>query len=407
MDRILLQKNRDFVSGEITLPTSKSLSNRALIIKALCKDPFVIHQISNADDTIGLQKLLASPRAEFDVGAAGTSMRFLVSLLSITPGTHLLTGNERMQQRPVGKLVECLKSIGAEIQYTSGVGYPPLRISGKKLSGGIVNIDGSISSQFISSLLMIAPYLEKGLEINIQGKMVSGTYIEMTLGLMNEFGIEYQKNGPSIFIPPQNYVARDYTVEADWSAAAFWYGLIANADPGTTLLFKNLSMKSLQGDKKTAEYFQSFGVDIYQTEKGLMIKKTNPGADNLIFDLVNEPDLFPPLAFTAATARLKVSFTGLDTLNLKESNRIEAVKTELEKTGAVCTSGESFFNIENYQSVPSEISFDTYNDHRLAMSAAIFSQFGAAVSIVEPGVASKSYPDFWKDLKKIRIVNIY
>lgn len=402
---ITLQKNADFKYGEVDLPTSKSLSNRALIIQALCQQPFAIGHLSDSDDTNNLIEQLSSSDAIKDVGSAGTNMRFLISLLAITPGDYILTGNERMQQRPVAELVDCLKSLEAAITYKKNNGFPPLEISGKKLSGGKVKIDGSISSQFISSLLMIAPCLEKGLEIEIQGNVVSRSYIDMTLGLMNYFGIKTTINQNTITIPPQTYHAKDYEVEKDWSSAAFWYGLISHSPIGTKILFINLSLNSLQGDRKAVEYFKFLGVSSTEQHNGILIEKTENKISNLDIDLIDEPDLFPVLAFSCASLAVCARFTGLKTLNLKESKRIEAVKTELEETGAITISGDDYFEITEYNPQPPNLVFDTYNDHRMAMAAAVFMQPDKQIIIHGSEVASKSYPDFFEHLKSTGIVN--
>lgn len=406
MKSITLQKTGEIIRHEVDLPTSKSLSNRALIIQALCMHPFTIKHLSDSDDTNNLIEQLSSPNAVKDIGAAGTNMRFLISLLAITPGDYILTGNERMQQRPVEELVECLRSLGAKITYKKNKGYPPLKISGMKLSGGKVRIEGSRSSQFISSLLMIAPCFEKGLEIEIHGKTVSRPYIDMTLGLINYFGIKSYVNQNRITISPQAYCAKNYEVEKDWSAAAFWYGLVSNSKSGVKILFNNLNLESLQGDKKAAEYFEQLGVRSVQQNNGILIEKTEGKLANLSFNLINEPDLFPALSFSCAALRVTAKFTGLETLNLKESKRIEAVKAELEKTGAKCIYGENFLEIIGYNTQPDNLIFDTYGDHRMAMAAAIFCRSTTTTIIHNPEVVSKSYPDFFEHLKTIKVASI-
>lgn len=407
MKKIVLQQNDQPYLGEVSLPYSKSLSNRVLIIRELCEQPFKIEHLSNADDTENLLKNLAENNSTIDVGAAGTNMRFLISLLSIKPYKRILTGTERMLQRPIGELVDGLRSIGAEITYLKEEGFPPIEINGKKLKGGKISIDGSISSQYISSLLMIAPAMENGLEIEILNQPVSMPYIEMTLELMKYFGIESMVNKNNITISPQSYQAKDYTVEADWSSAAFWYGIVAASKPGTSLSILHLSLDSLQGDKRTTEYFEELGISSFETKVGMKIEKTKPSKQDLRFDLINEPDLFPVLAYTCACLRVIAKFEGLQTLNLKESKRIESVKTELIKSGAMIDSGNDYFNIIGYTDLPSEITFQTHADHRLAMAAAIFGQSASRVTIHDTEVVTKSYPGFWEYLKNIRIANIY
>ncbi len=407
MKKIVLQQNDRPNLGEVILPYSKSLSNRALIIRELCTQSFKIEHLSNSDDTKNLLENLTENNATIDIGAAGTNMRFLISLLSIKPGKHVLTGSERMLQRPIGELVDGLRTIGADISYLKEQGYPPIEINGKKLKGGKISIDGSISSQYISSLLMIAPAMEKGLQIEILNQPVSMPYIEMTLALMKYFGVESIVNKNIITIPSQSYQDKDYTVEADWSSAAFWYGIVAASKPGTSLSLLHLSLESLHGDKKTATYFKELGVNTLENKTGIKIEKTKLAKQDLHFDLINEPDLFPALAYTCACLRVNAKFEGLQTLNLKESKRIESVKTELIKTGANIDSGDTYLNLTGYTNKPAEITFQTHADHRLAMAASIFAQSTSHITINDPEVVTKSYPDFWEHLKNIRIANIY
>lgn len=404
MSLIHLHQNIGFASAELILPTSKSLSNRALIIQSLCPQQFQIDRLSDAEDTEILKNILRQPQTVYDVNAAGTSMRFLVSLLSVTSGHFTLTGSARMKERPIGKLVEALRELGADIEYLEKEGFPPLKIRGNKLDGGKLSIDGSISSQFISSLLLIAPCLTHGLELEISGKMVSAPYVDMTLSLMEYFGVRHSRNGQKIIIAPQNYQPRNYVVEADWSAAGFWYGHIANTKPGSSIRFPNLSLNSMQGDKKTAHYFTLLGVDTKESNLGITIEKTDRPIAVVEIDLINEPDLFPAFAFACATAKVKARFTGLDTLNLKESKRIEAIKTELEKTGALVKATQHSFELCDFNPWPSSILFNTYDDHRLAMAASIFAQSGVPTTVENAQVVAKSYPAFWEDLQSSAII---
>jgi 3-phosphoshikimate 1-carboxyvinyltransferase len=403
---IRVEKNIQFRSGTICLPTSKSLSNRALIIRELAGD-FLIHNLSDSDDTQNLILNLRSGTETIDVGAAGTNMRFLISLFSIGDKKRTITGSERMLERPVGKLVNALRSIGANISYNKKDGYPPVTVQPAKVAGGNLSIDGSESSQFISSLLMIAPTLQNGLNIEIENGSVSTSYIEMTIELMKYFGIKCEANTNRITVKPQSYTPKEYTVEGDWSAATFWYGFIAASEIGTSLVIENLSLDSLQGDKKTAVHFRELGVETISLSSGIRIEKKNDSKNEIHFDLINQPDLFPALAFTCAALKINAKFTGLQTLNLKESKRINVIVSELNKTGVKSNAGDDYFFIESYGSVPEEITFSTYNDHRIAMAASIYSMTGHAITIENPEVTTKSYPQFWKDLKSIRIANIY
>lgn len=407
MKAISLQFNPFFEYGEVTLPTSKSLSNRALVIRELCAQPFNIHSLSNSDDSQNLRDCLNNLEGTIDIGSAGTNMRFLISLLSTQSGTFKLTGDSRIQQRPISQLVASLQSIGAEISYLNEEGFPPIQITGKNLTGGEIQIDGSISSQFISSLLMIAPHLKNGLKIEITSPLVSKPYVDMTIGLMKYFGVECKMDNDIIDVHHQIYQPKDYEVEPDWSCAAFWYGLIATSKIGSRIFLKKLSSNSLQGDKKSVEYFKLLGVTSTQNKEGMLIEKTNEASNNLSFNLVNEPDLFPVLAYCIASLKLSVSFTGLQTLHLKESNRIEATFTELQKTGAVCQLGENHFTISHYNNRPNKLVFDTYQDHRLAMAATMFLCCSESITIQDKEVVSKSYPGFWETLELVGIANIY
>lgn len=403
---IRIEKNSEFKSGIITLPTSKSLSNRALIIRELAGD-FNIHDISDSDDTQNLLSNLNSSADLIDVGAAGTNMRFLISLYAATGKKKTVTGSERMLQRPIGKLVEALRKTGANISYVEKEGFPPVTIHSQIPIGGEVSIDGSESSQFISSLLMIAPLLKKGLTIQIENEWVSSSYIQMTIDMMKYFGIECEIQSGKIHVASQKYVPKDYTVEGDWSGAGFWYGLIAASRIGTSIHFKNLSLNTFQGDHKTSVYFEKFGVETSIASEGIMATKKRDTEDHLYFDLLNEPDLFPVLAFTCASLQLKAKFTGLQTLNLKESKRIDAVAEELNKIGLASSYGSDYFNIESYKATPEKLSFSAHNDHRIAMAASIFCMLGKPITIENPEVITKSYPKYWEDLKNIRIANIY
>jgi 3-phosphoshikimate 1-carboxyvinyltransferase len=396
-----------FSYGAVRLPASKSLTNRALIIQALTGSSLELRHLSLSDDSRNLLECLQFSNHHLNVGAAGTNMRFLVSLLSILPGEYILSGNDRLNERPISQLAESLLALGANISYIEKKGYPPLKIIGGILDGGEVEIDGHVSSQFISSLLMIAPCLKKGLKIKILNTIVSKPYIEMTIGLMKHFGVEVKWNDSIIEIPPQKYIPKPYTVEPDWSAAAFWYGLLAVSKKGNKILLNGLSFNSLQGDRHCAGYYEGLGVQSKETPEGIVIEKTSDPVNHIQLNLLNEPDLFPALAFSCAALRIPASFSGLQTLNQKESKRIDTIKNELEKTGAVCTAGNDFFEMKSYYTFPDRLDFNTYGDHRIAMASSIFYTTGMPIFIHDPEVVSKSYPGFWEDLKNTGIVNIY
>tara|TARA_B100000749_G_scaffold91582_1_gene69745 strand:+ start:643 stop:1815 length:1173 start_codon:yes stop_codon:yes gene_type:complete len=369
------------VECEIDLPTSKSISNRLLIIKSLCKERFKIDSLSDSEDTIALQKALNSKKNRIDIGSSGTSFRFLTAYLSTQIGEEfMLTGSQRMKERPIKVLVEALQHLGGEIKYVEKDGFPPLKIKGSTLKGRKITIDGAVSSQFISALLMIAPILKNGLTLIIEGKIVSKPYIEMTLNLMQEFGVLHSWNGNKIEIKPQKYVAKNIAVEADWSAAAFWFE-IASLSDNCTIKLNWLAVNSIQGDIKAQEIFEKLGVSsVFENNTLILTKNKNINFPKHI-NLLATPDLYQPLKCTLSALNNTSKIKGLQTLKDKETDRFSAVETELKK-------------------LTSTKIIATYKDHRMAMSFAPLSlKFGELI-IKDIEVVSKSYPDFWKDLQK-------
>ena len=324
------------VSGIIDLAGSKSISNRALIIQALTKDPFEIKRLANANDTVLLQRLLESDGATKDAGPAGTTFRFLTAYLSLQPGTQVLTGSERMKKRPIGVLVDALRILGANIDYLEQPGYPPLRIGEPKQFGAHrqLSISAGTSSQYISALLMIAPVLPNGLELHLDGKIVSRPYIEMTLALMGHFGVEHSWEDKVIRIEPQEYKARPFTVEADWSAASYYYSIAAIAEEAD-LLVKGLFRDSVQGDAILSEMMEHFGVQTTFNDHGIRLTKVSIGPIGPFeWDFLRCPDLAQTVAVICAALGVEGRFTGLETLRIKETDRIDAIRTELAKVGA-------------------------------------------------------------------------
>jgi 3-phosphoshikimate 1-carboxyvinyltransferase len=396
-----VSKKDKSLKGKISLTSSKSISNRLLIIQALCTGKFRIENLATANDTVLLQQLLGSHSNVLDAQDAGTTFRFLTAYLSQKPGAWLLTGTERMQQRPVGILVDALRKIGAEISYGDKEGFPPLKITGKKLFGGEVIVDGSVSSQYISALLLIAPTLEEGLKIQLKGEVFSRSYIEMTLKLMHEFGIEHEWNGNIISISHQLYKPKDITVEADWSAASYWYEMAALADE-VDLTLTGLNINSIQGDSVIAEILKSFGLETeYKKNKIRITKKTIPLPEKFIFNVQSCPDLLQTLAVTCAALGVEAEFSGIKNLRIKETDRLQALQNELEKIGSEIKISNDQLSIFNSQlRIPDSI-LQTYNDHRMAMSLAPLALKLGEVEIDNPEVVKKSYPDFWSDLKKV------
>lgn len=393
------------ISGDIILPASKSISNRALIINALSNSSFSVRNLSDSDDTKVLNAALISNSNKFDIGHAGTAMRFLTAFLTKIVGEWEITGSERMQQRPIKILVDALTKLGAKIEYLENEGYPPLKIYGSHLKGKTLELDGSVSSQYITALLLIAPTIENGLTLKLKGNITSSSYIKLTLELMAKFGVEYQWDGNKITVTEQRYLARDYTCEADWSGASYWYEIIALTDSGEVFL-KNLKLNSLQGDANIANWFEQFGVSSEQKENGvLLIKKENIQPEKLILDFIENPDVAQTMACLCVARQIPFHFSGLKTLKIKETDRIAALQNELAKFGAEITEpqhGELVWNgvIKNELKQGNPI-IKTYHDHRMALAFAPMTLSGLQLQIEDPMVITKSYPGFWDDLKKV------
>jgi len=387
------------LSGKVRLPASKSISNRVLVIRALCPEQFPVYNLSDSDDTRAMEKALAQENSHIDVGNAGTAMRFLTALFASRQDRVTLDGSERMRLRPVGPLVDALRSLGADIRYAGNEGFPPLGIFPAPLRGGTIGIDASLSSQYISSLMMIAPLLPGGMVLQAQGEQVSEPYIAMTEKLMAEFGVTVQRVGSSIVVPQESYRALPYEVEADWSAAAFWYEWIALSETGSELVLHDLRLSGLQGDQAAESLFRFAGVETENTAGGIVIRKTDAVLpDEIQLDLLRFPDLAPAIAATVAGLKIRGKITGLRTLVIKESNRIEALRNELEKTGAEIGTGPDHIEFKSYDkhvsSIPEVL---TYDDHRIAMCMTPLVTLAGSLTIDEPQVVSKSYPRFWEE----------
>lgn len=398
------------IEGKIELTGSKSISNRALIIRALCKEHFEISALANANDTRLMLELLDSDNEVRDAGPAGTTFRFLTAYLSLQPGTQILTGTERMKSRPIGVLVDVLRQLGAQIEYLEKEGYPPLKIGAPNQFGSnnVIHISAGTSSQYISALLMIAPTLENGLELNLEGKIVSRPYIEMTLNLMQYFGVSHQWEGHVIKVEPQEYQARPFRVEADWSAASYYYAMAAFADR-LDLQLDGLFEDSVQGDAVLVDMMRHFGVETTFNESGIHLSKTSDGLKKPFqWNFLRCPDLAQTLFVVCGGKGQMGHFTGLETLRIKETDRIAAMNTELAKLQIHLYRNESmseeegseYFTIKGqatFQTIPT---FDTYEDHRMAMALAPLAMLGD-IAVNEPEVVGKSYPDFWKDLESL------
>lgn len=385
----------------IKLPASKSISNRALILKALSNSPFPIENLSDCDDTKVMLEVFNSKTNTFDIGAAGTSMRFLTAYLSKIPGEWIITGSERMQQRPINTLVEALNTLGAHIEYLKNQGFPPLKIRGSALDGGDIFLSGGISSQFISALLMIAPTMEKGLTLHLEGDVISIPYIKLTLRMMEKFGVKCDWVDNVIKIFPNDYKPIPYLVESDWSAASYWYSIAALSSDAKIEL-KGLFKESGQGDSKVAELFQDLGVETEFKEDGVILTKTDRIAKKLFHNFINEPDLAQTFVVVCCMMGVPFLFTGLQTLKIKETDRIEALKAEMKKLGYVITDSQnSILEWDGERCEPEQTPvIATYEDHRMAMAFAPAALKLENLTIAEPMVVTKSYPYFWEDLSK-------
>ncbi len=412
----IVSKPDRHLEGEITPERSKSICNRALIIQALCEDDFKIHHISNSKDSEVLQQLLHSKEAILDAGAAGTTFRFMTAYLSTQQGTRTLTGSERMKERPIGILVDALRSLGAEIEYLEKEGYPPLQIIGNSSLDKTkeISIKGNISSQYISALLMIAPTLPNGLTIHITNEISSRPYLQMTLNLMKYFGINYTEdetlNNLAITILPQKYIAKDFTVETDWSAASYHYAMAAFSSSCNLKLY-GYQNPSLQGDAHIAEIMQSFGVATTFHDDYIVLTKNKDVKPMFEFDFSDQPDLAQTIAVVSAGLGLQGLYSGLHSLRIKETDRIQALENELAKMQVYLskmparfskTSDKEFFMQEG-KAVIDLPTFETYDDHRMALAFATLAMF-APVKILDPDVVEKSYPRFWEDLRALGFV---
>ena len=399
MDKLTIKAETKIINGEVNLTASKSESNRVLIIRALCEKHFPIYNLAAAKDTETMINLLAEEKTTKDVGPAGTTMRFLTAFYANTPGKWVLTGSERMRNRPIAILVDALETLGAKIKYLEKEGCPPLEIEGGNLKGGKISIDGSVSSQYLSALLLIAPTLPGGLEMELTGKIASIPYLKMTLTLIAEFGAKYSFENNIIKIEEGKYQAKEFTVEADWSAASYWYQIAALADEANITL-KGLKEVSLQGDSAIVDMFKNFGVQSTFEGTQVTLEKTNSAtADSFDYDFSDCPDVAQTLAATIAGLNIKGHFKGLESLRIKETDRIAAIKKELEKFGAsidILPNDELKVNNGSMHSFNGII--ETYDDHRVAMSIAPLCLKVDSIEIEEPNVVAKSYPNFWKDL---------
>lgn len=397
------------LEATISLPASKSISNRALIIYALSGGKNMPSNLSDCDDTEVIINALRNMPEEIDIKAAGTAMRFMTAYLSVMEGTHILTGTERMKHRPISILVDALRKLGANIEYVGTEGYPPLRITGQSLNGGLLEIPGNVSSQYISALLMTAPMLKEGMTLHLLGDIISRPYIDLTLWMMGEFGADAEWfSNDTIVVKPQPYKSRDYFIESDWSGASYWYEMMALcADKRSEMKLTGLMDGSKQGDSTTRYIFSLLGVKTQFESKQAGIAQTVTLKQNgrcvpkLEYDFINAPDLAQTFVVTCAAKGIPFHFKGLSTLKIKETDRIEALKTEMRKLGYVLqdhNNSELIWDGERCDPT-FEQGIDTYEDHRMALAFAPYAFLHDKLIINNPQVVTKSYPHYWEDLR--------
>ena len=404
------------IQARVLLPSSKSLSNRALLLSALCSPQTDILRTSDCDDTRVMLQALKNRPEEVDILAAGTAMRFLTAYFASTPGEdHVLTGTQRMRERPISVLVDALRTLGADIEYVGNEGFPPLRIRGRKLDGGELTLKANVSSQYVSALLMVAPAMGKGLVLHLDGEIISRPYIDMTLSLMRDFGAEAEWiTDQSIRVRTGSYHrSKAFTVESDWSAASYWYEMVAlSADPEARVELPHLYAHSIQGDAAVRTYFIPLGVktEFVRASDGtstVVLTKDEaaklPEGRVLELDLVDQPDLAQTLVVTCAMLHRPFRFTGLKSLRIKETDRVAALQAELLKFGisleATDDGGLHIFHYPEHRPAWDGRAVCTYQDHRMAMAFAPAALAAGAFGMEHPEVVSKSYPHFWEDLK--------
>jgi len=402
----LIIKFDKFKNNVITLNSSKSESNRLLIIQALSKEIINIKNLSNANDTIILKNLLnKNPNSIWNIKDAGTTMRFLTSFLSLKKNEVKITGSKRMEKRPIAILVNALNEIGAKIKYLKKEGYPPIYIK-NKISQKInsIQIKGNISSQYISSLLLIAPILKNGIKIKIIEPLYSKPYVEMTLSLMKNFGIKYKWNKNKIKITNQKYLSGSYKIESDWSAASYWYSIISINDHIRSLKLIGLRKNSFQGDKIIADIMKNIGVYTRFERDGISLIKNSNLESTKEINFKNCPDLAQTILVIAAVKKIKLKLKGLESLKIKETDRLIAMKKELKKIGCNFYEANDEWILEKRNNkLPKKLIINTYKDHRVAMS---FAPLSSKLELVirDPEVVNKSYPNFWNDLESIGYV---
>ncbi|WP_396199176.1 3-phosphoshikimate 1-carboxyvinyltransferase [Flavobacterium sp.] len=405
---LLLHSQFTIHNSQLKLTGSKSETNRLLFLQALYPN-LTLENTSNSDDSEVMIKALGAqypiPKTQYpkiDVRHAGTAMRFLTAYFAAQDGFEVqLTGSSRMKERPIKILVDALNELGAEISYLEKEGFPPLKIKGKKLTESKVSLPANVSSQYISALLLIAPKLENGLELTLEGDITSVSYIKMTLALLNEMGVETSFVENKIKVKPQSAIQNSkFTIESDWSSASYWYSIVALSEIGTQITLSSFKENSLQGDAVLAEIYRNFGVEtVFNTNHMLLRKVENLKPETLNLKLNNSPDIAQTIAVTCFGLGISCHLKGLHTLKIKETDRLEALKIELTKLGAAISITNDSLSLEQSENIKPNISISTYQDHRMAMA---FAPLALKVPIVieNAEVVSKSYPTFWEDFKQ-------
>ncbi len=400
---LLLQSSICNMQSEIKITGSKSETNRLLLLQSLFPS-IALSNTSNSDDSEVMQKALNGNQEIVDIHHAGTAMRFLTAYFAVNEGREVvLTGSQRMTERPIQVLVEALKQLGAQITYENEEGYPPIRIKGQKLTYNKVSISADVSSQYISALLLVAPKLENGIELTLVGKITSVPYIKMTLALLNEIGIETSFTDNKISVKPkkQDLVLQNLVVESDWSSASYYYSIVALSKNGTQITLSSYKENSLQGDSALVEIYKSLGVETIFENNTIIIKKSEGINQQAVsYNLNSSPDIAQTIVVTCLGLGIGCHLTGLHTLKIKETDRLEALRIELTKLGATISVTQDSLTLEATKHINSNTSIATYNDHRMAMAFAPLA-LKVPILIENAEVVSKSYPDFWEDLKKI------
>ncbi|CAM3752280.1 3-phosphoshikimate 1-carboxyvinyltransferase [Flavobacterium gelidilacus] len=408
MNIVLQQSSINKTQSSINVTGSKSETNRLLLLQALYPN-IELKNISQSDDSNVMVEALRNSQLTIhnsqliDVHHAGTAMRFLTAFFAIQENREIvLTGSSRMKERPIKILVEALKQLGAEITYEENEGFPPIRIKGQKITKNKVSLKADVSSQYISALLLIAPKLENGLELTLEGEITSIPYIKMTLALINEIGVETSFKNNVIKVNPQFTIHNSqFTIESDWSSASYFYSIVALSEIGTQITLSSYKQNSLQGDSALAEIYKDFGVETFFENHSIILRKVYVhNSQFTIHNLKNSPDIAQTIAVTCFGLGIGCHLTGLHTLKIKETDRLEALKTELSKLGATVSVTNDSLTIEQSKNLIIESSIDTYQDHRMAMA---FAPLALKTSLVinEAEVVSKSFPTFWEDLKSL------